>query len=109
MCSTIFLNNGNVFCPFLCSNQVLCISNLHVGVNHLNIAHSRVVITANEAIRGGKKIHLKETVDEAILQCPFVEHVLVLKKTESEVHFDENRDIWLREAMVTSLFSPSIN
>jgi len=62
-------------------------------------AHSRVVITANEAKRGEKIIPLKQTVDEALLKCPCVEKVLVLKKTPNEVPFNESRDIWLRMAM----------
>ena len=44
-------------------------------------SNARVVITANEAMRGGKTISLKTTVDEALAGCPDVQHVFVQKRT----------------------------
>lgn len=62
-------------------------------------AKSKVVITADEGIRGEKIIPLKRTVDEAIFHCPSVQNVLVLKKTGANVPFSAPRDIWLSEAL----------
>ena len=44
-------------------------------------ADCSIVITADEAIRGGKTIPLKENVDIALLNCPDVNHCLVIKRT----------------------------
>ena len=42
---------------------------------------SKVVITADEGLRGGKRVPLKRTVDEAMLGCPAVETVIVVRNT----------------------------
>jgi acetyl-CoA synthetase len=58
---------------------------------------SRVVITADEGRRGGKRIPLKANVDEALKHCPDVEHVLVLRWTGIEVSMTEGRDVVYEE------------
>ncbi|KAI8089392.1 acetyl-coenzyme A synthetase [Halteromyces radiatus] len=55
---------------------------------------ARVVLTADEGRRGGKNIATKRIVDEALKQAPTVEHVLVLRRTGSEVPWTEGRDLW---------------
>lgn len=68
-------------------------------------ASCKVVITADELTRGGKVVPLKKTVDAALLCCPSVEKVIVLKKTGGKVPFKEGRDVWFDEALVfASLF-----
>ncbi|PZP40061.1 MAG: acetate--CoA ligase [Pseudomonas fluorescens] len=57
-------------------------------------SESKVVITANEGVRGGKHIPLKAMTDEAIATTPSVKHVLVLKVTPTEVRMDSPRDVW---------------
>jgi acetyl-CoA synthetase len=54
---------------------------------------SKVVITADEGRRGGRRIPLKANVDEALKQCPGVEHVLMLRWTGIEVSLTEGRDV----------------
>ena len=57
------------------------------------------VITANEGIRGGKLVPLKNNVDEALKDCPNVHSVIVVNRTESalikenEVDVDYYKDI----------------
>ena len=57
------------------------------------------VITANEGIRGGKLVPLKNNVDEALKNCPNVHSVIVVNRTESalikvnEVDVDYYKDI----------------
>lgn len=58
---------------------------------------SRVLLTADEGRRGGKTINSKRIVDEALLNCPLVEHVLVLKRTGNSVPFVGGRDLWWEE------------
>ena len=59
----------------------------------------RVVITADEGVRGGKKIPLKGNVDEALTRCPGVKTVLVLKRTGGKTSWDDRRDVWYHEAL----------
>jgi acetyl-CoA synthetase len=58
----------------------------------------QTVITANEGLRGGRPIPLKENTDTAISKCPNVHSVIVVKRTENEVAWDSGRDIWYHEA-----------
>jgi acetyl-CoA synthetase len=60
-------------------------------------ADCRVVITANEGLRGGKCVPLKANVDEALRSCPNVNHVVVVKRTDNQVAWDKARDYWYHE------------
>ena len=60
-------------------------------------AHCKVVVTANEGLRGGKKVPLKRTVDRAIEGMSLVETVLVARRTDSDVPMQPGRDLWLDE------------
>ncbi|KAJ1915288.1 acetyl-coenzyme A synthetase 2 [Mycoemilia scoparia] len=61
-------------------------------------AGSRVIITADEGLRGSKIIKTKAIVDEAVQSCPKVERVLVFRRTGNEVAFNKDRDVWWHEA-----------
>ncbi len=54
---------------------------------------SRLVITADQGRRGGKKVPLKANIDEALEQCPQVEKVLLVRWTGAEVPIIEGRDV----------------
>ena len=62
-------------------------------------ADCRVVLTANEGLRGAKRIPLKATVDAAVAECPDVHTVLVLARTPAEVPMVAGRDLDLATAM----------
>jgi acetyl-CoA synthetase len=64
-------------------------------------AGAKLVITADGGYRRGKASALKPAVDEALgtNNCPSVEHVLVVKRTEQPVEWFETTDIWWHEAM----------
>ncbi|MFZ5723843.1 MAG: acetate--CoA ligase [Pseudomonadota bacterium] len=57
----------------------------------------RVVITADEGVRGGKKIPLKANTDQALDQCPDVHTVIVLKRTGGNIAWFPERDRWYHE------------
>jgi len=54
---------------------------------------SRIVLTTDEGLRGGKKVPLKANVDEALKQCQCVETVIMLRHTGADVGFVEGRDV----------------
>ncbi len=60
-------------------------------------AQAKVVVTANEGVRGGRRLHLKETVDRAVDGLDLIETVLVARRTETEVPMQAGRDFWLDE------------
>ena len=60
-------------------------------------AGCRLVVTANEGLRGGRGIPLKATVDQAIEGLSLVERVLVVRRTAKEVPMRPGRDLWLAE------------
>ena len=58
----------------------------------------QTVITADEGIRGERPIPLKSNTDQALLKCPNVRTVLVVKRTGSDVGWQEGRDVWYEDA-----------
>ncbi|MDO6638527.1 acetate--CoA ligase [Shewanella sp. 5_MG-2023] len=65
---------------------------------------SKVLITADEGVRGGRKIPLKRSIDEALnnpdVDC--VEKVIVLKRTGGDIDWVEGRDIWWSDVVATA-------
>ena len=59
----------------------------------------RTVITADEGVRGGKKVPLKTNTDKALEECPNVSTVLVVKRTGGDIAWHESRDCWYHEEM----------
>ena len=53
---------------------------------------SSLVVTADEGVRGGKKIPLKRNVDAAVAQCPCVKSVIVVERTGADVPMTTGRD-----------------
>ena len=60
---------------------------------------SHYVITADEGIRGGKKIPLKLNTDKALLKCPNVKNVFVVNRNNANVEMTEGRDLWYHEVI----------
>ena len=58
---------------------------------------SKLVITADEGLRGGKKVPLKHNTDEALTKSVGDVKVLVVKRTGGEVAMHEGRDFWYHE------------
>jgi acetyl-CoA synthetase len=58
----------------------------------------RVVITADEGMRGGKVVPLKANTEEALAGCPNVHTVLVVHHTGAQITWKPPRDVWYHEA-----------
>ena len=64
--------------------------------SRINDSDCKLVITADGGYRGNKTIDLKGIIDEALLSCPGVSTVLVVKRTGTSVQMQEGRDQWLQ-------------
>ena len=62
--------------------------------DRINDAEAKVLITGDGAWRRGTVVPLKETADEALAECPTIEKVLVLQRTDHGVPMTEGRDVW---------------
>nr|WP_286947132.1 acetate--CoA ligase [Pseudomonas sp. UBA6718] len=62
-------------------------------------ADCRTVITADEGVRGGKYVPLKNNVDKALQSCPKVSTVVVVERTQGEIAWVEGRDLWYHQAL----------
>jgi acetyl-CoA synthetase len=60
---------------------------------------SKLVITADEGLRGGRKIPLKANTDQALKKVQGIEKVLVVKRTGGEVPWTAGRDVWLDDEL----------
>ncbi len=59
----------------------------------------QTVITADEGVRGGRLIPLKDNTDKALNSCPNVHTVLVVKRIGNNINWQQGRDIWYHEAI----------
>jgi len=67
--------------------------------NRIADCDSKLVITADESVRGGRKVPLKKNVDDALNAeiVTTVERVVVVRRTGGDIDWDSNRDVWLDE------------
>jgi acetyl-CoA synthetase len=70
--------------------------------DRINDAQAKVVVTADGGYRRGGEIPLKKAVDDAIRQTPSIEHVIVYRRTGSQVHMEPGRDHWWHELMANA-------
>ena len=95
---------------FYCSFIIVTYSTLYIKLHMRNCvllvnvlpttASACVVVTADEAVRGGKTIALKSIVDEAVQDCQCVQRVLVSRRTGADVAMTQ-RDIQLEKVSLT--------
>jgi acetyl-CoA synthetase len=65
-------------------------------------ADAKLVITADGGYRRGNPSALKPTVDNAVKDCPSVEHVLVVRRTGQDVDWDGARDLWWHDTVASA-------
>ncbi len=66
-------------------------------VNRIQDCDSNVVITADEGLRGGRKVPLKANADAALKSCPSVKTMIVVRRTGGAVTMSPGRDVWYHE------------
>ena len=69
--------------------------------SRIDDAQAKVVITADGGYRRGSAAALKPAVDEAVAECPSVQHVLVVRRTGQDVGWTD-KDVWWHEAVDTA-------
>ena len=67
---------------------------------------SKAVVTADGGWMNGKIVELKKIMDEALRQCPSVEHVVVVKRTGQPVNMEAGRDMWYHDLMALPIAAP---
>ena len=65
-------------------------------------SNCQTLITADEGVRGGKKVSLKANADKALDACPNVHTCLVVKHTGGAIAWQEDRDIWYHDTVDTA-------
>ena len=67
--------------------------------NRIQDCDSTLVVTADEGLRGGRKVGLKANVDQALETCPTVQKVIVVKHTGGACKIKAGRDVWWHDLM----------
>ncbi len=65
--------------------------------DRINDAEAKVLITADGAWRRGTIVPLKDNADQALEECPSIEHVITVRRCGNEHAFTEGRDHWYHE------------
>jgi acetyl-CoA synthetase len=67
--------------------------------DRLQDANAEFIITCDGAFRGAKDIPLKNIIDDALVNCPFVKKVIVYARTKTPVSMIKGRDVWWHDEM----------
>ncbi len=102
-------NHATIYMPMVPELLIAMLACARVGVVHsvvfagygskalrqrLNDSEARLLITANHGYRRGKKVLIKQNVDEALEDDPTVENVIVYKRSDEPTSMKEGRDYW---------------
>ena len=71
----------------------------HAISDRVNDSSCVAVITQDVSYRRGAEVHLKDIVDQALVNCPTVKNVIVWRRSDSPVMMQAGRDVWWHEAM----------
>jgi len=67
--------------------------------DRINDCEAKIILTSEGNFRGTKTIPVKAVVDEALEQCDCVEKVILLKRTGTDVNWQDGHDIWWQDAI----------
>jgi len=67
-------------------------------INRIQDCESNCIITADEGLRGGRKVALKANADVALAKCPTVKSCIVVRRTGGQINWVAGRDVWYHEA-----------
>ena len=70
--------------------------------NRVQDCDSSLLVTADEGLRGGRKVGLKANVDQALETCPSVKKVIVVKHTGGACAMQSGRDVWWEDLMANA-------
>jgi acetyl-CoA synthetase len=65
--------------------------------DRINDAEAKVLITADGGYRRGQLVPLKKNADDAVAECPSIEHVVTVRRTGGEHAFTPGRDVWYHD------------
>jgi acetyl-CoA synthetase len=65
-------------------------------------AEAKVLVTADGGWRRGNVVPLKANSDVALADTPSIEHVVVVRRTENDVHMEDGRDLWYHDVMASA-------
>ena len=66
-------------------------------VGRIQDCKSNCIITADEGLRGGRKVPLKANADAALAKCPSVKTCIVVRRTGGQINWVQGRDLWYHE------------
>ncbi len=67
--------------------------------DRINDSECKVLITADEGVRGGRKVPLKANSDKACSATPSIQHMVVVQWTGGDVKWHDGRDVWWHDIM----------
>ena len=67
--------------------------------DRINDSGSTVLVTADDGIRGGRKVPLKTNADQALQESPSIKKVVVVKRSAGDIDMEPGRDFWWHEEM----------
>ncbi len=65
--------------------------------DRINDAKAKVLVTGDGGWRRGQIVPLKKNADDAVAETPSIEHVIVVRRTEQEIGWEEGRDVWYHD------------